>query len=328
MSTRRSGRASKPESSAAGGRQEWSVEEDDEVNRAVARLGKKAWAQVAEELNASGVTGPGCARTGKQVRARWVSSLDPDIRSGPWTAAEERRGGRPTRAPPRVRVAVPGPAIAAARVPPAYSRAATAARAGPLAESTGFSGLGARDGRQGAAEPERPAPPERGARRAAPGGRALRRRGRGAAPAVGGRILDGLTPDGLMSPPGDSPSWNRATPHESPSWTGDKAADEAPWTGDKAAWTPEAPAATSSREVLQALSERFYAEIEPPRVTPPPPSPVDFGAAFGSPRARAPTPSPARTTRRATPDASLFGQADVKLPSVDTFRSIWLSEAA
>ena len=96
---------------------------------------------------------------------------------------------------------------------------------------------------------------------------------------------DGLTPpDGLMSPPGDSPSWNRATPHESPSWTGDKAADEAPWTGDKAAWTPEAPAATSSREVLQALSERFYAEIEPPRVTPPPPSPVDFGAAFGSPR--------------------------------------------
>ncbi len=90
MSTRRSGRASKPESSAAGGRQEWSVEEDDEVNRAVARLGKKAWAQVAEELNASGVTGPGCARTGKQVRARWVSSLDPDIRSGPWTAAEER----------------------------------------------------------------------------------------------------------------------------------------------------------------------------------------------------------------------------------------------
>ena len=90
MSTRRSGRASKPESSAAGGRQEWSVEEDDEVNRAVARLGKKAWAQVAEELNASGVTGSGCARTGKQVRARWVSSLDPDIRSGPWTAAEER----------------------------------------------------------------------------------------------------------------------------------------------------------------------------------------------------------------------------------------------
>ena len=90
MATRRSGRASKPESSAAGGRQEWSVEEDDEVNRAVARLGKKAWAQVAEELNASGVTGPGCARTGKQVRARWVSSLDPDIRSGPWTAAEER----------------------------------------------------------------------------------------------------------------------------------------------------------------------------------------------------------------------------------------------
>ena len=71
---------------AMGGR----VEEDDEVNRAVARLGKKAWAQVAEELNASGVTGPGCARTGKQVRARWVSSLDPDIRSGPWTAAEER----------------------------------------------------------------------------------------------------------------------------------------------------------------------------------------------------------------------------------------------
>ncbi|KAH8073978.1 RNA polymerase II transcription regulator recruiting protein [Aureococcus anophagefferens] len=254
MSTRRSGRASKPESSAAGGRQEWSVEEDDEVNRAVARLGKKAWAQVAEELNASGVTGPGCARTGKQVRAR--------------------AAGRPTRAPPRVRVAVPGPAIAAARVPPAYSRAATAQRRSASAESAGF-GLGARDGRQGAAEPERPAPPERGARRAAPGGRALRRRGAApAAPAVGGGFSDGLAPPGgLMSPPGDSPSWNRATPHESPSWTGDKAADEAPWTGDRA-------------------------------------------------------PGPDDQTRHAQTLLSLFGQADVKLPSVDTFRSIWLSEAA
>ncbi|KAH8092810.1 RNA polymerase II transcription regulator recruiting protein [Aureococcus anophagefferens] len=305
MSTRRSGRASKPESSAAGGRQEWSVEEDDEVNRAVARLGKKAWAQVAEELNASGVTGPGCARTGKQVRAR-------------------RRGA----------------------------------------------------GAAGAARARRPPRRARRARSSAPRPRRARRRA--------GGFSDGLTPpDGLMSPPGDSPSWNRATPHESPSWTGDKAADEAPWTGDKAAWTPEAPAATSSREVLQALSERFYAEIEPPRVTPPPPSPVDFGAAFGSqgpaprrlesvassgsrhtrrapdfgaspglkrrrvaleghrarstssppprprPRRRAARPpGPDDQTRHAQTLLSLFGQADVKLPSVDTFRSIWLSEAA
>ena len=58
------------------------------MERAVARLGKKSWAQVAEELNASGAGG--AERTGKQVRARWVSSLDPVIRQGPWTAEEGR----------------------------------------------------------------------------------------------------------------------------------------------------------------------------------------------------------------------------------------------
>ena len=86
------------------------------MERAVARLGKKSWAQVAEELNASGAGG--AERTGKQVRARWVSSLDPVIRQGPWTAEEGRAyrararrtfarcvgaEGRPRSRPPRRR---------------------------------------------------------------------------------------------------------------------------------------------------------------------------------------------------------------------------------
>ncbi|KAH8079457.1 RNA polymerase II transcription regulator recruiting protein [Aureococcus anophagefferens] len=264
-----------PTEAAAGSRQEWSVEEDDEVNRAVARLGKKAWAQVAEELNASGVTGPGCARTGKQVRARWVSSLDPDIRSGPWTAAEEQiiRDAQRDMGNKWAEIAK-------------KSRARRRERLGG-SDGRNRESRAARRRRRG---PERPAPPERGARRRARQARSSAPRPRRRAPPSAGGFSDGLAPpDGLMSPPGDSPSWNRATPHESPSWTGDKAADEAPWTGDKAAWTPGARRGVVARGP-QALSERFYAEIEPPR---------DAAAA-----------------------------ADVKLPSVDTFRSIWLSEAA
>ena len=70
------------------GRREWTAAEDDLVRASVARLGTKQWAEVAKELGASGLGLS--AKTGKQVRARWVSCLDPRISPGPWTAAEER----------------------------------------------------------------------------------------------------------------------------------------------------------------------------------------------------------------------------------------------
>ncbi len=52
----------------------------------VAALGVKAWAAVALALNGASV---GPARTGKQVRARWLQHLDPNISHEPWTEEEE-----------------------------------------------------------------------------------------------------------------------------------------------------------------------------------------------------------------------------------------------
>jgi hypothetical protein len=58
----------------------WTREEDQRIIDFVAREGRSRWVRCAELL-------PG--RTDVQCRQRWVNSLDPGVRHGPWTAEED-----------------------------------------------------------------------------------------------------------------------------------------------------------------------------------------------------------------------------------------------
>jgi len=58
----------------------FSKEEDDVLRRIVDMYGAKKWSFISSHL-------PG--RLGKQCRERWLNHLNPDIRKGPWTEAEE-----------------------------------------------------------------------------------------------------------------------------------------------------------------------------------------------------------------------------------------------
>ncbi len=67
-------------------RSNWGSAEDDIIIERVSALGVKHWAVVAATLNGANVGPP---RTGKQVRARWLQHLDPNISHAPWTEEEE-----------------------------------------------------------------------------------------------------------------------------------------------------------------------------------------------------------------------------------------------
>ena len=71
---------------SASSRPIWEKEEDETIERLVALLGTKKWAEIAAEVS-SLKFGP--ARTGKQCRARWLNYLDPSISSAPWTESED-----------------------------------------------------------------------------------------------------------------------------------------------------------------------------------------------------------------------------------------------
>lgn len=58
----------------------WTMEEDENLRKAVAEHGKK-WRVVATII-------PG--RTGKQCRDRYLSRLDPELKNGPWTSDEDK----------------------------------------------------------------------------------------------------------------------------------------------------------------------------------------------------------------------------------------------
>ncbi|EGB05936.1 hypothetical protein AURANDRAFT_8686, partial [Aureococcus anophagefferens] len=65
----------------------WSREEDDKIKRIVeAQGGTQRWANVATEFNAG--LSEDDARTGKQIRTRWIEYLDPAISRVAWTDAE------------------------------------------------------------------------------------------------------------------------------------------------------------------------------------------------------------------------------------------------
>jgi len=61
----------------------WTPGEEEELLELVKMHGDKQWAKIAEALK----TG----RTGKQCRERWINHLRPDIKTEPWTDAEEHR---------------------------------------------------------------------------------------------------------------------------------------------------------------------------------------------------------------------------------------------
>ena len=64
----------------------WHPEEDQQLHKLAKEHGLN-WKMVTRFW----VTGGQCRdRTGKQIRDRWISMLDPSINKGPWTAAEDQ----------------------------------------------------------------------------------------------------------------------------------------------------------------------------------------------------------------------------------------------
>ena len=62
-------------------KQVWHADEDAILAELVAAHGKKAWTLVAKQL--------GGGRNGKQCRERWHNHLDPDVKKGAWSVAED-----------------------------------------------------------------------------------------------------------------------------------------------------------------------------------------------------------------------------------------------
>lgn len=65
----------------------WSVEEDSQL-RQIVEKGVLKWSQVAKQLNSVRHNGRKI-RSGKQCKERWNNHLNPEIRHGQWTAAED-----------------------------------------------------------------------------------------------------------------------------------------------------------------------------------------------------------------------------------------------
>lgn len=56
----------------------WTVHEDESLRKGIEAIGCGHWKSIAENFVPS--------RTAKQCRSRWIYTLSPDIRIGPWTA--------------------------------------------------------------------------------------------------------------------------------------------------------------------------------------------------------------------------------------------------
>eukprot|EP01039_Chlorochromonas_danica_P001222 gene1226-1334_t len=61
----------------------WTVHEDELLRKGIEAIGCGHWKSIAENFVPS--------RTAKQCRSRWIYTLSPDIRIGPWTAQEDSR---------------------------------------------------------------------------------------------------------------------------------------------------------------------------------------------------------------------------------------------
>lgn len=61
----------------------WTAMEDDIVIALMKKhgIGNIKWSQIAKQLN---------GRLGKQCRERWFNHLDPELKKGPWTPAEDK----------------------------------------------------------------------------------------------------------------------------------------------------------------------------------------------------------------------------------------------
>ena len=66
----------------------WGREEDEVLKGLVEEMGTKQWAQVAETLNRT-VHSQAKVRHGKQCRERWLNHLNPELKKGNWSCAED-----------------------------------------------------------------------------------------------------------------------------------------------------------------------------------------------------------------------------------------------
>jgi len=66
----------------------WTKHEDRALEGLVQQRGTKAWALVAQTLNQLLHSGQKMRR-GKQCRERWLNHLNPELKKGSWTAAED-----------------------------------------------------------------------------------------------------------------------------------------------------------------------------------------------------------------------------------------------
>eukprot|EP00743_Colponemidia_sp_Colp-15_P001235 GILK01001356.1.p1 GENE.GILK01001356.1~~GILK01001356.1.p1 ORF type:complete len:454 (+),score=46.09 GILK01001356.1:30-1391(+) len=64
----------------------WTSEEDGVLDQLVKSLGPQRWTAIASKLNEK----LGTTRLGKQCRERWHNHLDPQIKRGEWSAAEDK----------------------------------------------------------------------------------------------------------------------------------------------------------------------------------------------------------------------------------------------
>ena len=69
-------------------KQVWSPSEDEMLRILIAHKGIKAWTAVARELNLRVHNGDS-VRHGKHCRERWMNHLNPDLRKGGWSPAED-----------------------------------------------------------------------------------------------------------------------------------------------------------------------------------------------------------------------------------------------
>ena len=67
-------------------RNQWTVAEDEELDRLVQLHGPTKWKEISVDLQAL----YGFIRNSKQCRERWLNLVNPKLKTGPWTDQEDK----------------------------------------------------------------------------------------------------------------------------------------------------------------------------------------------------------------------------------------------
>ena len=73
----------------ANNKQGWSQSEDEILLKIVVSRGAKAWSSIAKEINAM-AHNANTVRIGRHCRERWYNHVDPELKKGEWTEAEDQ----------------------------------------------------------------------------------------------------------------------------------------------------------------------------------------------------------------------------------------------